>query len=103
MRPNGKPYRPRRVIAQVIGEEDEGVLILGTHDLQRAQALADQMAAHVAGSGYVAVRPWRGWFRDGFQAGRRQWVTDEVHGRAGVCFPEIAEHGPASMTRDVSE
>ena len=92
-RPNGKPYRPRKVTGQIVGEENEGVLILGTHDLGRAQALADQMAAYEAGPGYVAVRPWRGWFRDGFWDGRRQWITDEVHGRAGVVFPEITE-GP---------
>ncbi len=90
-RPNGKPYRPRRVIAQVVGEEDEGVLILGTHDLARAQILADQMAEYVAGKGYVAVGPWRGWFRDGFRLGRREWITDEERGRAGVCFRGIEE------------
>lgn len=93
-RPNGRPYRPRRVIAQVVGDGiDEGVLILGTHDLARAQILADQMAEYVAGRGFVAIGPWRGWFRDGFDAGRRQWITDEERGRAGVCFREIVEAG----------
>ena len=94
MRPNGKLYHPRRVVAHVVGEEDEGVLILGTHDLARAQILADQMAEYVAGKGYVAVGPWTGWFRDGFRAGRREWVTDEERGRAGVCFQEIVEATP---------
>lgn len=94
-RPNGKPYHPRKVTGQIIGEEDEGVLILGTHDLERAQALADQMAAYEAGPGATAVRPWRGWFRDGFSSGRREWITDEVRGRAGVVFPEITE-GPGN-------
>jgi hypothetical protein len=93
-RPNGKPYRSRRVTAQAIGEEDEGVLVLGTHDLARAQALADQTAKRIAGSGYVAADPWRGWWRDGFENGRRSWVTDEVRGRAGVLFREIVEAPP---------
>ena len=91
IRPNGKPYRPRRVVAYEIGDDSEGVLVLGTHDPARAQALADEVARRVAGSGFVAVGPWRGWFRDGFRAGRREWVTDEEHGRAGVCFGEIVE------------
>ncbi len=77
--------------AQSVGEEDEGVLVLGTHDLVRAQALADEVARSVAGSGFAAVNPWRGWWRDGFECGRRAWVIDEVHGRAGVLFRDIAE------------
>lgn len=94
IRPNGKPYRPRRVVAHEIGDEDEitcGVLVLGTHDQTRAQALADQLAQQVAGNGFVAADPYSGWYRDGFEMGRRQWVTDEVRGRAGVWFREIVE------------
>ena len=60
-RPNGKPYRPRRVVAYGVGEDAEGVVVLGTHDLARAQALADELARRVAGSGFIAVDPWRGW------------------------------------------
>src|ERR1035441_868114 len=54
-RPNGSPYRPRRVFAQAVGEEDEGVLVLGTHDLDRAQSLADKVARYIAGSGFVSA------------------------------------------------
>jgi len=90
-RPNGKPYRSRRVTVQAVGEEDEGVLVLGTHDLDRAQALADQVARRIAGTGFVAVDPWRGWWRDGFENGARAWVNDEVRGRAGVLFRDIVE------------
>lgn len=90
-RPNGKLYRPRRVVAYICGEEDEAVLVLGTHDYARAQVLANQMAEYVAGSGYVAVDWVTGWYRDGFEMGHRQWVTDEVRGRAGVFFREIVE------------
>ena len=40
-RPNGKLYQARKIVAYVVGEEDEGVIVLGTHDQQRAQVLAD--------------------------------------------------------------
>jgi hypothetical protein len=93
-RPNGSPYRPRRVFAQAVGEEDEGVLVLGTHDLDRAQSLADKVARYIAGSGFVAVKPEAGWWRDGFECGQRRWVNDEVHGRAGVLFREVVETAP---------
>ena len=93
-RPNGKPYRSRRVIAYEAGE---GVIVLGTHDLTRAQGLADELARYVAGSGFVAVDPWRGWWRDGFECGRRRWVRDPEAGRAGVWFREIAERTPAGL------
>ena len=90
-RPNGKPYRARKVVAYVVGDDPEGVLVLGTHDVDRAQVLADQMAAYVAGADFVAASPETGWWRDGMEMGERQWVTDEVRGRAGVLFREIVE------------
>jgi hypothetical protein len=96
-RPNGKPYRPRRVFAQAVGEEDEGVLVLGTHDVTRAQVLADKVARYVAGSGFVAVKPETGWWRDGFECGQRRWVADEENGRAGVLFRDIAETEPLAV------
>ena len=92
-RPNGKPYHPRRVIAYGVGEDGEGVIVLGTHDMARAQALADELARRVAGPEYVAADAWRGWWRDGFECGERRWVCDEVHGRAGVLFRDIVEAG----------
>ena len=69
-RPNGKPYRPRKIVACMVGEEDEGVLVLGTHDQERAQVLADQMAGYFVGKGFTAARPETGWHRDGLR-GRR--------------------------------
>jgi hypothetical protein len=93
-RPNGKPYRPRRIFAQVIGEEDEGVLVLGTHNIARAQGLADRVAESTVGRGFTAVDPCLGWWRDGFESGWRAWVSDEVHGRAGVLFRDVVETGP---------
>jgi hypothetical protein len=93
-RPNGKPYRPRRVFAQAVGEEDEGVLVLGTHDMARAQVLADKVARYIAGNGFVAAGPETGWWRDGFECGQRRWVSDEEHGRAGVLFRDMVEMTP---------
>lgn len=96
-RPNGKLYRPRKTVAYVVGEEDEGVIVLGTHYGERAQAMADTMAGYVAGSGFVAADWVNGWYREGFEGGERRWVTDEVHGRAGVYFREIVEMAPAGL------
>jgi hypothetical protein len=94
MRPNGKPYRPRKVIAYPVGDEDEtttGVIVFGTHDAGRAQGLADQIAHWEVGSDFAAAEPECVWWGDTFEQGRRGWVTDEEHGRAGVFFREIVE------------
>lgn len=90
-RPNGKLYRPRRVVAYAVGEDTDAVLVLGTHDLDRARPLADDLARYLLGAGYAAVQPETGWWRDGMEMGERRWVTDEVRGRAGVLFREIVE------------
>lgn len=95
-RPNGTLYRPRRVIAYEVGGDGitDGVLVLGTHDQHRAKALADQVARSVAGTGFAAADPRPGWYRDGFEAGERRWVSDEARGRAGVWFCDIVEVTP---------
>ena len=93
-RPDGKPYRPRKLAAYAVTDPDDmlsGVMVLGTHDPGRAQPLADGYATWQLGSGHTAVDPVTGWWRDGFECGRRRWVADEVHGRAGVLFREIVE------------
>lgn len=91
-RPNGKPYRPQRIVAFAIeGNCGDGVLVLGTHDLTRAQALADKLARDLAGAPAVAADPVTGWYRDGMECGERRWVHDEVRGRAGVWFRDIEE------------
>lgn len=95
-RPNGKLYKPR--IGVTVHEIDSdgdgfatGVLVLGTHDQERAQTLADHVAQRVAGAGFVAAGPEAGWYRDSIARGERQWVTDEVRGRAGILFRSIVE------------
>jgi hypothetical protein len=93
-RPNGEPFRPRKVVAHAVVDDDDllsGVMILGTHDIPRAQALADQCIPGWLESGYVAAGPLAGWYRDAYDCGRRRFVIDEEHGRAGVWFREVAE------------
>jgi hypothetical protein len=94
MRPNGKPYRPRKITACAVLDDDEltvGVVVFGTHDPATAQQLADAIAFRDAGSSFFATDPGRVWWRDGFDGGRRMWITDEEHGRAGVWFQDIVE------------
>lgn len=93
-RPNGKPYRPRKVTAEAIVDDDGvecGVVVLGTHDTARAQALANEYVARHVDSRDVAACPEPGWYRLGVDSGTFCWVTDEEHGRAGVWFREIVE------------
>jgi hypothetical protein len=93
-RPNGKPYRPRKVIAAAVTDDGDmlcGVMVLGTHDYHRAKPMADDYAAWQLGRRYVATDWVTGWWRDGFEGDRRCWVDDPEHGRAGVWFREIAE------------
>jgi hypothetical protein len=91
---NGRPYQPRKLTACPVTDEDEitaGVVVFGTHDPARAQDLADGLVHRDVGRNYAAASPERVWWRDGFEGGRRGWVTDEEHGRAGVFFREIVE------------
>ena len=97
IRPNGRLYRPRKVVGNAVSDEDgfvTGIVVLGTHDVERAKKLADSCAAGWAGCGFVAARPEMGWFRLGFEAGELVWLTDETQGRAGVMFREITEARP---------
>ena len=93
-RPNGKPYRPRKVIAAAVTDPDDmlcGVMVLGTHDYHRAKPMADDYAVWQLGRGHVATDWVTGWWRDGFRNGCRCWVDDPEDGRAGVWFREVVE------------
>jgi hypothetical protein len=95
-RPDGRMYRPRKIIAYPVADDEEmtsGIMVLGTHDVSRAQPLADRCASAWVDGGYVAIEPETGWYREGYEAGRPMWLRDPVKGRAGVWFHEVAEGG----------
>jgi hypothetical protein len=95
-RPDGRLYQPRKVIAWPLAGDDEvtsGVMVLGTHDIERARKLADEALADWTDGGCTAAGPETGWFREGYESGRRVWVRDNVRGRAGVLFRRLAESG----------
>ncbi|HEY6493279.1 MAG TPA: hypothetical protein VIZ43_08405 [Trebonia sp.] len=97
-RPNGKPYRPKRVMGRLLNEAtDEPTLILvtGTHDTDRAAEFARELAAYWLGSDVEPVAPMRGWWRQSIRRGDEYWTDDDVRGAAGVIF-SIGEAGHAA-------
>jgi hypothetical protein len=76
-RPNGKPYRPRKLVAYAVNDADlevGGAVVFGTHDPAKAHPLADVLitlhvlaaslgldleAAWKAKAAVIAGRPWR--------------------------------------------
>ena len=93
-RPDGRPYRARKLVAYSVTDEDEivaGAVVFGTHDPQRAQSLAQEVIDRDLGGGYMPADPSLVWWRDGFVGGHRSWVTDEKRGRAAVWFRQIHE------------
>lgn len=92
MRPNGKPYRPRKVTGHAVADEDDfviAVIVLGTHDAERARPLAEDCVRAWVDDGYTAAKPEAGWWRNGFEWGELCWINDEVRGRAGVRFEAV--------------
>jgi len=103
-RPNGSIYRPRKIRAQMLGNEDEttGVVVLGTHDLAdaRVRAQAEVSALNDDIDYKFFIRPSdpgkRVWYRQklwGFyeDAPLYGYETDEERGAAGVEFEVITE------------
>lgn len=92
IRPNGKPYKARSVRAR--GWDDDelsmagnvGVVVLGTHDLKRAQTFADKLVPYWYDREFVALNLEVGWFRLGYLYGKQSWVRDPERGAAGVMF-----------------
>lgn len=68
-----------------MSEFEHGAVVLGTHDVERARVLAERACASWYGTAH-AVCAEVGWFRDGYEGGRRCWIRDEVRGRPGVWF-----------------
>lgn len=93
-RPSGSLYRPRKLVAYSVTDDDElvaGAVVFGTHDADQALPLAQEVIDRELGREYVPIEPCKVWWRDGFESGRRAWITDEEHGRAGVWFRDLAE------------
>lgn len=91
-RPNGKLYRPRKIVAFIFDADPDypRVLVLGTHDVVRAARLAKKTVVRDYDSGCEPVKPVRGWWRSGIRNHVEWFEQDERHGRAGVSF-EIEE------------
>jgi hypothetical protein len=91
VRPNGKPYRPRKIVTHPWenqdGDGDRGVVVLGTHDVEEARVLAAEACSHWFGSSY-AIEAAPGWYRLGYTGyrGELSWTYDPERGRAGVFF-----------------
>lgn len=105
-RPNGKAYRPRKIVAVPLGNEDESnaVVVFGTHDIPTAEAHAEAALAEY-------LRDMGGYWTPGYTLAlgeeRLVWwrqvpdgtgdadqmlvrfVEDPVRGRAGVRFPYV--------------
>lgn len=93
-RPNGKPYRPRKISGRGLTDEDgclTGVVILGIHDIDRAQPLALKYVQWQLDAGYAPARPTLVWWREAIERGDIRWYDDAEHGRAGVWFQDIVE------------
>lgn len=91
MRPDGRPYRPRKIVAHswendTVHDWSAGAVVLGTHDVERARVLADSSIKVWFGSEFSAVEPEVGWYRLGYEYGDQVWTEDERRGRAGVWF-----------------
>jgi hypothetical protein len=103
VRPNGKTYQPRKVIAHRWENDDDwyegcGVVVLGTHDIDRAHKLATECCEYWFSMPH-ANNPEVGWFRLGYagvSTGDPTWLHDDVRGRAGVMFTASEDPPPSS-------
>lgn len=97
-RPDGRIYRPRKGLRAHAWENanEDGAIVFGTLDPDEALPLAQQACDHWYGDpGYIACRPRPGWYRDGFEHGRRTWIEDERRGAPGVMFTYDERTPPA--------
>jgi len=100
-RPNGKLYRPRKIEAVGLGNDDEitHILIFGTHDARFAETFAGPELERLTGEFYytdyrleISGQGECGWWRRdlaGWDEGAPmyQFAKDPEKGRAGVMFP----------------
>jgi hypothetical protein len=91
VRPDGTVYRPRFVKAYPWSDvdcaagPDQGVVILGTHDVKRAHEFAESQCRYWFMGNY-ATQARVGWFRLGYESGEQRWIETVRGGRAGVWF-----------------
>jgi hypothetical protein len=88
-RPNGKIYQPRLIRAYVTYTgypEDDGVIVLGTHDPDEALPYAQRALDYSPLSGCYPAKCSNGWWRSTIRNHEPFWEWDEVRGAAGVCF-----------------
>lgn len=90
-RPNGKVYRPRKPPRAVEVDNDAGwnepstlIYVLGTHDIERAFALAQRM--HRGADKDTAKLSWA---RLTMRRGEGFWEYDDICGAATVIFGVI--------------
>lgn len=91
VRPNGKTYRARKVRMCVwdnggYHNDDKGVVVLGTHDVEQATAVAHEGVRYWFDHELIATKPEVGWFRLGYHFGEQSWMRDQIKGAAGVMF-----------------
>lgn len=94
-RPNGKLYRPRKISARILADEDgieSSVLVTGTHDIGRALIIARAVAHQCVGADCEPGSPELGWWREAIRNHDPFWEWDEARGAAGVMF-EVGETG----------
>lgn len=84
VRPNGKEYRRRKPLSlhTYYSDGGDGLIVMGTHDVERAQAAADRTLDELD---LLLAEPRRRWLRlvpwDAYGLGvDRSWVEDEVRG-----------------------
>lgn len=94
-RPNGKTYRPRspKLVAHAWEDThyvdlEQGVIIFGTLDPDKAQAFASEMCNYWFHT-RVVDDPQPGWYRNTFRDGRLTWIEDSDRGRPGVMFTAV--------------
>ena len=90
-RPNGKVYRPRKIVTwswenEGYPDDECGAVVLGTHDAEKAKMLADHAVKRWFDDALIATKPEVAWFRLGYLSGVLTWLRDPVNGRAGVMF-----------------
>lgn len=88
-RPNGKPYRRRKPVTVEVyysSNDAECVIVIGTHDLDAAAALAEHMWEHdeplpEGRRRWLRLVPW-----DTGGGYDRSWIDDPARGTAVVTF-----------------